>query len=183
MPRPGQPQTLEARAKITAANSTPEARERHRAHAMSYWTEDQKRVHADLTRQRMSDPAIRAKISERTAAAMADPAVKARQRINQQTAMARPDVRAKISRNTKAAMANPEVRKRIVDGLAAMRARPDHGEKITAGIQKSWAADHEAKGLREAWQTARPGVRQRFLEALGVPPAFAWAAARGGEAS
>jgi NUMOD3 motif len=157
MPRPGQRHSPEARAKISAANRTPEARARHGNQAQS-WTEERKRAQSELTKQRMASPAVRAKISERTIAAIADPAVRQRWRVNQQAAMADPAVRQKISDLTKKAMADPAVRQRVVDGIAAVRARPDHGKKISAGIQKSWAADHEAKALREAWQAARPGL-------------------------
>jgi hypothetical protein len=107
---------------------------------------------------------------------MAIPAVKVRQRINQIAPMARPDVRAKMSMNTKLAMADPEVRTRIVTGRA-------DGAKISAGIQRSFAADHDEKALREMWLAAPTDVRRKFLETLTVPPVFAWAVSREGEAN
>jgi hypothetical protein len=90
--------------------------------------------------------------------------------------MARPDVRAKMSVNTKLAMADREVRTRIVTGRA-------DGAKISAGIQRSFAADHDEKALREMWLAAPTDVRRKFLETLTVPPVFAWAVSGEGEAN
>ncbi len=180
MPRPGQHHTAEARAKISAAQNAPGVRAARRAGTIAYWTPERRREASEATKARMADPAIRAKISEKTTEAMARPEVQLRQRVNQKLAMARPDVREKISKATKAAMANPEARALARGVLEATRARPDHGQKISAGIKKSWAADHERKALNEAWSAARPEIRIAFLEGVGIPALFAAGVSRVG---
>lgn len=122
MPRPGQPHSESARRKISKKNRSPEQRERHRQWSKDYWTPERRRAHGELTKEKMKDPAIRAKIAERTAIALADPAIRAKNR------------------------------------LATLAA---------------WAGDYELKALNDAWVSARPEIRRKFLESVGVPELFA----------
>ena len=121
---------------------------------------------------------MRERISERTQAAMALPGVRARQRLNQAVAMARPDVREKISRRTREAMNDPAVRARNLEQLARARPHPGRTAAISDGLKRGYAVDNELKALHAAWDDARPEVRQRFLQGLGVGQIFAWDASR-----
>ena len=166
--RPGHSHARETRAKISAAQNSPDARAKRRA----YWTPERRREARELTKQRMKDPVVRARIAERTKAAMADPAIKLRQRVAHAQAMARPDVRAKISAATRKAMANPEVRKRISERMKERQAA------VVDEIWRVFVVNHERKNLRFAWTAARQEVRQAFLCDLGVAERDAWTLAQ-----
>jgi len=84
---------------------TDEARQAARARAALQWTPDARRRQGDLTRQKLSPPAVRERISVRTREALANPDVRQRQLDGLKKAMARPEVRARISEGTRAGMA------------------------------------------------------------------------------
>jgi hypothetical protein len=171
--RPAQKASEKARARMRAAHSNRELRERRRVDPLEYWTSERKRQQSQATIARRADPAVGAKIRINPAAEVADLAVKAREAAAHRAAMVKTETRAKISKSTRKAMSDPAVRQHIVDALAAARARPDRAARAAEGLRRAYEADHiavELKALCEVWAAARPAARKEFVAQLFGPP-------------
>jgi hypothetical protein len=170
--RPGQRASAETRAKMSAAQRAPGVIERRREAHQKFWTPERREQARQRALTESADPAWRAKVRVRTAEAMADPDRKARQVEGIRRASSAPEYRERMSAITRRAMADPIKGPRILDGLAKARANPGRAARAAEGIRRTFEADHvaiEHRALVDAWKSARPAARNRFLSELFGP--------------
>jgi hypothetical protein len=176
--RPGQRATDAVRARLSAAQSTPEAKARRRAQQAEYWTDARRQAAREAAIAHAARPEVKAKVRIKTSEAMSRPEVKERARAKMQTYWT-PARRQAARVAALALMADPEHRARARAHLDAARGHPDRKANAAEGIRRRFEQEHtrvELAALRDAWRAARPAAQREFLTLLFGP---LWGAARG----
>ncbi|ABA06365.1 hypothetical protein Nwi_3118 [Nitrobacter winogradskyi Nb-255] len=80
-----------------------------------------------------------------------------------------PEAKAKIAERNRARWADPAERARVSEETKIRMADPAVRQRIRDGMARAAGVADALQPLRDAWRSAAPDVRKRFLEELFAP--------------
>lgn len=128
----------EVRARLIAANrrnlAKPEVIAKISKSIREVWTDEKRRIHGEMIKEKLSDPAVRSRISEGTKSGLASPEVRKKMSEAQSEKWNNPEFRERQLVAIREACNTPEHRKRISEAGKIAQNRPEVKAKLSAAF-------------------------------------------------